>query len=651
MNTIFSINNFFIALFILLASNLCSAENTVKSPYLSVSSVSFLSSTDNNQLSINRILANENIKNTRAGTLISRKPSHEATWLKIDVNNNTDKDYTEILDTHSYLAHNAEAYITSGDGLKRLYIRNKEQTVVEGDLNYPYLAFPVTLAAGSSVSVYLKVESYFPIFLQIAFISSKAAQEFRNHHALITGLTVSFFLVIAFINLTISFAMKKRYFLWFTAHEISVLLFCLSQQNSFKLLPSDVSQLNSFIFTICLLLATANFFFINQLKLTARFPASCRWVGCMAIVFFLIAISCLFIEYTYMELMGGIALSGAFSILAILVRCSNIKETSSALILMAVLVLMTTSALIFLMEIGVIPKFLTHHEDIVPIGHAVVSLLFFSSLASHIHKLRKGEECKSNRLIAAFDQAVKDNNTLITSEQKNSHLQAKLAKNLKEFAQSNHDFHNNLFGIKLLLQDIEGDANGSNVKMINTSIAHLEEITEQMMYKVTGNPLFGYSCKEGKPLNNIFNSLSNLLEKEAEYKNITLKFVYTSQNYEGIEILMKRLLENIARNAIRYTPVGGKVLIGVRISKQGFKIQVIDNGIGMSRDKVLYLMQDGHRFEQSELGFGLGFTSIRNLCDELNFKLNIESAVGLGSKITLGFNTLSPLNKFKESAS
>ncbi len=154
-----------------------------------------------------------------------------------------------------------------------------------------------------------------------------------------------------------------------------------------------------------------------------------------------------------------------------------------------------------------------------------------------------------------------------------------------------------------------------------------------------------------RPLNNIFNSLSNLLEKEAEYKNITLKFVYTSQNYEGIEILMKRLLENIARNAIRYTPVGGKVLIGVRISKQGFKIQVIDNGIGMSRDKVLYLMQDGHRFEQSELGFGLGFTSIRNLCDELNFKLNIESAVGLGSKITLGFNTLSPLNKFKESAS
>jgi len=624
-----------LTLFILLPS-FCLAT---QSSNLNISAVMTLESNNNKELTLKDILSSEYIPITEEDSRVNRKPTHDILWLKVNVFNHTSTRYTEVLDTHSYLAHRVEVYIDTGDGLKRLYIRNNNHTLIEGDLDYPYLAFPVTLTAASSASIYLKLESYFPIFLEFSFKSSQETQEFRIHHSLMTGLIISFFLVMAIINLSISFAMKKRYFLWFTVHEVSVLLFCLSQQDVLTLLPSDSSQLNSMILTITLLIATIILFFVNLYNQTIRIPAFYRGMRGIAAVLFLVAFSCLFYEYTHIEVMGVIVFIGALSILAMVTKCTNFRDLSSALILISVLALMTTSLLMFGMELELVPKFLTHHEDIVPIGHGLVSLLMFFSLASHVHKLRTKEEYKSKRLLTAFEQAEKDNNTLIISERNNIHLQRQLEENLTEFAQSSHDFHNNLFSIKLLLKDIVNDKNKIEVNLIDTSIVHLEEITTQMMYNITGNPLFSSNHKKMKSLNSIFDGLNELLARDAEYKSIIMRFVFTSKKYGGIEILMKRLLENIVRNAIRYTPIGGKVLVGVRNTSHGFKIQIIDNGIGMSKDKIFSLLQPNNKIEKSELGFGIGFSNIRDLCEELNCTLNIESDIDNGSKISLEFGS------------
>jgi signal transduction histidine kinase len=47
-----------------------------------------------------------------------------------------------------------------------------------------------------------------------------------------------------------------------------------------------------------------------------------------------------------------------------------------------------------------------------------------------------------------------------------------------------------------------------------------------------------------------------------------------------------RLLDNLAANALRYTPSGGRVALGVRRDGQDAVIEVVDTGIGIAADEL-----------------------------------------------------------------
>ncbi|WP_395057521.1 ATP-binding protein [Flavobacterium sp.] len=100
--------------------------------------------------------------------------------------------------------------------------------------------------------------------------------------------------------------------------------------------------------------------------------------------------------------------------------------------------------------------------------------------------------------------------------------------------------------------------------------------------------------------------------------------------------LVTIIIRNIIPNAIKFTPENG--IITVKTLKN--KISITDNGVGMSDDKIASILRKNYSSEngtENEVGFGIGLQLVMNVCEKLNCKLNINSIVNEGTKISVVF--------------
>jgi two-component system, OmpR family, sensor histidine kinase CpxA len=83
-------------------------------------------------------------------------------------------------------------------------------------------------------------------------------------------------------------------------------------------------------------------------------------------------------------------------------------------------------------------------------------------------------------------------------------------------------------------------------------------------------------------------------------------------NMRGYRELLKRALDNILRNAIRFTPEGGRVEVDVLSRPNGLVvIQVKDSGIGVQDDKLDSIFEPFVRASSDRSGAGLGLAIAR----------------------------------------
>jgi signal transduction histidine kinase len=116
----------------------------------------------------------------------------------------------------------------------------------------------------------------------------------------------------------------------------------------------------------------------------------------------------------------------------------------------------------------------------------------------------------------------------------------------------------------------------------------------------------------------------------------------------GDEDKLRRTLINLLSNAQKFTPRGGSIIIGVRLTfdKDALLFSVADTGEGIPRDSFDKIFE---KFGQAEtrrggrkMSTGLGLTFCRMAVEAHGGKIWVESELGKGSKF---FFTV-PLNKF-----
>lgn len=110
----------------------------------------------------------------------------------------------------------------------------------------------------------------------------------------------------------------------------------------------------------------------------------------------------------------------------------------------------------------------------------------------------------------------------------------------------------------------------------------------------------------------------------------------------GDRASLVRMLAGLIDNAARFSPSDPTVLVvAERAEDGGLTLTVSDNGMGIAPDQLARMMQP---FEQADTGYnrvigglGLGLTIARSIIVLHGGRLEIESAVGLGTRVILFF--------------
>jgi len=98
---------------------------------------------------------------------------------------------------------------------------------------------------------------------------------------------------------------------------------------------------------------------------------------------------------------------------------------------------------------------------------------------------------------------------------------------------------------------------------------------------------------------------------------------------------IKTAIEHLIENAIKFTPIKGKVNVEVLKSEDKIKVCVTDTGVGIAPDKLSQVFTPFYQLEdpmtKETKGIGLGLSLVKHIIETHGGKIWVESEVGKGS--------------------
>ena len=99
--------------------------------------------------------------------------------------------------------------------------------------------------------------------------------------------------------------------------------------------------------------------------------------------------------------------------------------------------------------------------------------------------------------------------------------------------------------------------------------------------------------------------------------------------------MLARILLNLLSNALKFSPIGGKVSVKLATKQAGLELTVSDTGPGISETEAAKLFQRFQQVEGTASGTGLGLALCKSLSELLKGSLSLQSELGKGSAFTL----------------
>jgi two-component system sensor histidine kinase TctE len=180
------------------------------------------------------------------------------------------------------------------------------------------------------------------------------------------------------------------------------------------------------------------------------------------------------------------------------------------------------------------------------------------------------------------------------------------------------------------------------LKHIHTSTQHGIRLVNQLLVLARNEP-------GGQGTENFTAIKLNQLAQEctvnwvqmALEKNIDLGYEGASKTVtvQGDANSLMEMLNNLIDNAIRYTPHGGHITVGVNKTKHGAELSVEDNGPGIDPQHRERVFERFYRIlGTGQSGSGLGLSIVAEVAKRHNAELMLEAGSnGVGTRISVSF--------------
>lgn len=136
----------------------------------------------------------------------------------------------------------------------------------------------------------------------------------------------------------------------------------------------------------------------------------------------------------------------------------------------------------------------------------------------------------------------------------------------------------------------------------------------------------------------LFDTLYAEFSPVAEERGLQFDRVSCSARVVSDPKLLRRVLQNLLANALRYT-LSGRVLMGCRRREGQLLIQVFDTGPGIPADQTGLIFREFHRLHESrrsrERGLGLGLAIVDRIARMLDHPISLKSIPGRGTMFAI----------------
>ncbi|NLZ69516.1 MAG: response regulator [Spirochaetales bacterium] len=133
----------------------------------------------------------------------------------------------------------------------------------------------------------------------------------------------------------------------------------------------------------------------------------------------------------------------------------------------------------------------------------------------------------------------------------------------------------------------------------------------------------------------------------AKEKNITIKLVSINTTLDYVKadkLRLSQVIINILSNSIKFTPIGGKIIIEIECLNREdnlsyVRVSISDNGKGMSKEFLPQAFepftQESTQIDPDHMGTGLGLSIAKRLITLMGGTIEMESELNIGTKTTI----------------
>ncbi len=238
-----------------------------------------------------------------------------------------------------------------------------------------------------------------------------------------------------------------------------------------------------------------------------------------------------------------------------------------------------------------------------------------------------------------LEQRVSDR-TLELAEALDRAEQANAARS-RFVAAASHDLLQPLSAAKLFLASIADEAlpkpAQSTLEKAQNALTSVEDILGALLdiSKLESGP--GAVDRGAVRLDPILSQLRDEFAPMAVQKGLRLDILPCNSVVESDPTYLRRILQNLIGNAIRYTE-RGRVLVGARRLPGAIRIEVLDTGPGIPAHEQDNIFREFHRLNaraSASEGMGLGLAIVERACMLLGHALRLDSTIGRGTRFTV----------------
>ncbi len=244
-------------------------------------------------------------------------------------------------------------------------------------------------------------------------------------------------------------------------------------------------------------------------------------------------------------------------------------------------------------------------------------------------------------------QSMVDGLTIVTMNTRTIARHEKLGRNQSEFMRIvSHDLRSPLTSIQgfasMLEQGTVGDINERQAHFVEKILSGVNQMTllvDNFQDAGRYDPETGFYEMERSHCD-LTEMVSRIIKNylvPAEKQELSVSAVIS----DDVPIIsadvnmLERAIINLVDNAIKYTPNGGKVEVGVRRRNDQVLVSVKDSGLGISAEHQKMLFERHFRIPRREhkkvKGSGLGLFIVRSVAQRHGGQAWVESAEGQGS--------------------